>query len=140
MVPSVASDISESSYSSREPHRKGYVEQWIASKEAAVKEVIHHGVSFVEPLGRCPSSSPVELLVLVLFWCLQQNTQLLLVLVFRKRLESFGRLQILNIKFSPFMSANKFEKPILLIHGEQYNDPRTLPMPVSQMENTPYVA
>jgi hypothetical protein len=33
---------------------------------------------------------------------------------------------------SPFMSANKIKKPILLIHGEEDNNPGTLTMQVKE--------
>lgn len=35
------------------------------------------------------------------------------------------------IEMSPFISANKIKKPILLIHGEEDNNPGTLTMQVS---------
>ncbi|PON72392.1 hypothetical protein TorRG33x02_251900 [Trema orientale] len=106
------------------PNHQLFTDVWsngLQVRRAAVKEVIHHGVSFAEPLGPCPSSSPVELLVLVL------TTEHLTPPGFQNPL---GGYRYFNIKLSTFMSANKFEKPILLIHGEQYNDPRTLPMQV----------
>lgn len=34
------------------------------------------------------------------------------------------------VEMSPFMSANKIKKPILLIHGEEDNNPGTLTMQV----------
>lgn len=35
------------------------------------------------------------------------------------------------VEMSPFMSANKIKKPILLIHGEEDNNPGTLTMQVN---------
>lgn len=35
------------------------------------------------------------------------------------------------VEMSPFMSANKIKKPILLIHGEEDNNSGTLTMQVS---------
>ena len=34
------------------------------------------------------------------------------------------------VEMSPFMSANKIKKPILLIHGEEDNNPGTITMQV----------
>ncbi|PKI48186.1 hypothetical protein CRG98_031451 [Punica granatum] len=34
------------------------------------------------------------------------------------------------VEMSPFMSANKIKKPILLIHGEEDNNPGTLTMQI----------
>lgn len=34
------------------------------------------------------------------------------------------------VEMSPFMSANRIKKPILLIHGEEDNNPGTLTMQV----------
>lgn len=36
------------------------------------------------------------------------------------------------VEMSPFMSANKIKKPILLIHGEEDNNPGTLTMQVRE--------
>jgi len=37
------------------------------------------------------------------------------------------------VEMSPFMSANKIKKPILLIHGEEDNNPGTLTMQVTSL-------
>lgn len=180
-----------------------YVEQLVASAEAAVEEVVKRGVRLLIPLcmaahvmipnikfwleffwwcpysggsskknccwrtflwcihdckppSTCPSSF---LLRNCSFWSLQQNTytfwfsgnniwkfpQSILISFCSFRSLSiwlYSHMLVQNedrtlweatstyVEMSPFMSANKIKKPILIIHGEEDNNPGTLTMQV----------
>ncbi|KAL1059867.1 hypothetical protein V6Z11_1Z000300 [Gossypium hirsutum] len=104
-----------------------YVEQLVASAEAAVEEVIRRGhtdynIHDCNLLAHAPH----------LFCCGIARSG-----AYNRTLTPFGfqnedrtlwEATNTYVEMSPFMSANRIKKPILLIHGEEDNNPGTLTM------------
>ncbi|KAI4372022.1 hypothetical protein MLD38_010309 [Melastoma candidum] len=111
-----------------------YVEQLIASAEAAVEEVIRRGVAHPNKIAVGGHSYGAFMTANLLahaphlFSCGIARSgaynRTLTPLDFRTLWEA----TITYIEMSPFMSANKIKKPILLIHGEEDNNSGTLTM------------
>lgn len=115
-----------------------YVEQLVASAEAAVEEVIRRGVAHPEKIAIGGHSYGAFMAANLLahaphlFSCAIARSG-----AYNRTLTPFGfqnedrtlwDATTTYIQMSPFMSANKIKKPILLIHGEEDNNPGTLTM------------
>ncbi|XP_027155066.1 probable glutamyl endopeptidase, chloroplastic [Coffea eugenioides] len=115
-----------------------YVEQLVASAEAAVEEVICRGVARAEKIAIGGHSygafMAANLLAQAphLFCCGIARSG-----AYNRTLTPFGfqnedrtlwEATTTYVEMSPFMSAHKIKKPILLIHGEEDNNPGTLTM------------
>ncbi|XP_047309328.1 probable glutamyl endopeptidase, chloroplastic [Impatiens glandulifera] len=113
-----------------------YVEQLVASAEAAVEEVIRRGVAHPNKIAVGGHSyggfMTANLLAHAphLFSCGIARSG-----AYNRTLTPFGfqhedrtlwEATKTYIEMSPFMSANKIKKPILLIHGEDDSNPGTL--------------
>ncbi|KAB2052602.1 hypothetical protein ES319_A12G133100v1 [Gossypium barbadense] len=117
-----------------------YVEQLVASAEAAVEEVIRRGVAHPNKIAVGGHSYGAFMIANLLahaphlFCCGIARSG-----AYNRTLTPFG-FQAQNedrtlweatntyVEMSPFMSANRIKKPILLIHGEEDNNPGTLTM------------
>ncbi|MBA0863445.1 hypothetical protein Goshw_021187 [Gossypium schwendimanii] len=117
-----------------------YVEQLVASAEAAVEEVIRRGVAHPNKIAVGGHSygafMTANLLARAphLFCCGIARSG-----AYNRTLTPFGfqnedrtlwEATNTYVEMSPFMSANRIKKPILLIHGEEDNNPGTLTMQV----------
>ncbi|KAL5700892.1 hypothetical protein ACHQM5_026292 [Ranunculus cassubicifolius] len=115
-----------------------YVEQLVGSAEAAVEEVIRRGVAHPNKIAIGGHSYGAFMAANLLahaphlFCCGIARSG-----AYNRTLTPFGfqnedrtLWQATNtyVEMSPFMSANKIKKPILLIHGEEDNNPGTLTM------------
>ncbi|XP_022757879.1 probable glutamyl endopeptidase, chloroplastic isoform X2 [Durio zibethinus] len=115
-----------------------YVEQLVSSAEAAVEEVIRRGVAHPNKIAVGGHSygafMTANLLVHAphLFCCGIARSG-----AYNRTLTPFGfqnedrtlwEATNTYVEMSPLMSANKIKKPILLIHGEEDNNPGTLTM------------
>ncbi|XP_073158442.1 probable glutamyl endopeptidase, chloroplastic isoform X2 [Henckelia pumila] len=115
-----------------------YVEQLVASAEAAVEEVIRRGVARPDKIavgGHSYGAFMTSNLLAHaphLFCCGIARSG-----AYNRTLTPFGFQSedrtlwdaiSTYVNMSPFMSANKIKKPILLIHGEEDNNPGTLTM------------
>lgn len=115
-----------------------YVEQLVASAEAAVEEVIRRGVAHPDKIAIGGHSYGAFMTANLLahaphlFSCGIARSG-----AYNRTLTPFGfqnedrtlwEATDTYIKMSPFMSANKIKKPILLIHGEEDNNSGTLTM------------
>ncbi|KAA8543030.1 hypothetical protein F0562_021475 [Nyssa sinensis] len=115
-----------------------YVEQLVASAEAAVEEVIRRGVAHANKIAVGGHSygafMTANLLAQAphLFCCGIARSG-----AYNRTLTPFGfqnedrtlwEATATYVEMSPFMSANKIKKPILLIHGEEDNNSGTLTM------------
>ncbi|RDX73869.1 putative glutamyl endopeptidase, chloroplastic, partial [Mucuna pruriens] len=115
-----------------------YVEQLVASAEAAVEEVIRRGVADPEKIAVGGHSYGAFMTANLLahaphlFCCGIARSG-----AYNRTLTPFGfqnedrtlwDATSTYVEMSPFMSANKIKKPILLIHGEEDNNPGTLTM------------
>ncbi|KAL2345477.1 hypothetical protein Fmac_006762 [Flemingia macrophylla] len=115
-----------------------YVEQLVASAEAAVEEVIRRGVA--DPTNIAVGGHSYGAFMTAnllahaphLFCCGIARSG-----AYNRTLTPFGfqnedrtlwEATNTYVEMSPFMSANKIKKPILLIHGEEDNNPGTLTM------------
>ncbi|WOL11800.1 putative glutamyl endopeptidase, chloroplastic isoform X5 [Canna indica] len=115
-----------------------YVEQLVASAEAAVEEVIRRGVAHPDKIAVGGHSYGAFMTANLLahaphlFCCGIARSG-----AYNRTLTPFGfqnedrtlwEATNTYIEMSPFMSANKIMKPILLIHGEEDNNSGTLTM------------
>ncbi|PHU30573.1 putative glutamyl endopeptidase, chloroplastic [Capsicum chinense] len=115
-----------------------YIEQLVASAEAAVEEVIRRGVSDPNKIAVGGHSYGAFMTANLLahaphlFCC-----GIAISGAYNRTLTPFGfqneegtlwEATHTYVEMSPFMSANKIKKPILLIHGEEDNNPGTLTM------------
>ncbi|XP_031404753.1 probable glutamyl endopeptidase, chloroplastic [Punica granatum] len=115
-----------------------YVEQLVASAEAAVEEVIRRGVGHPNKIAIGGHSYGAFMTANLLahaphlFCCGIARSG-----AYNRTLTPFGfqnedrtlwEATNTYVEMSPFMSANKIKKPILLIHGEEDNNPGTLTM------------
>ncbi|KAL7200326.1 hypothetical protein ACSBR1_032283 [Camellia fascicularis] len=115
-----------------------YVEQLVGSAEAAVEEVIRRGVANPDKIAVGGHSYGAFMAANLLahaphlFSCGIARSG-----AYNRTLTPFGfqnedrtlwEATTTYVEMSPFMSANKIKKPILLIHGEEDNNPGTLTM------------
>ncbi|KAL8527219.1 hypothetical protein ACS0TY_005192 [Phlomoides rotata] len=115
-----------------------YVEQLVASAEAAVEEVVRRGVAHPDKIAIGGHSYGAFMTANLLahaphlFCCGIARSG-----AYNRTLTPFGFQSEdrtlwdavgTYIEMSPFISANKIKKPILLIHGEEDNNPGTLTM------------
>uniref|UniRef100_A0A7N0VGV1 Probable glutamyl endopeptidase, chloroplastic n=2 Tax=Kalanchoe fedtschenkoi TaxID=63787 RepID=A0A7N0VGV1_KALFE len=115
-----------------------YVEQLVASAEAAVEEVIRRGVAHPDKIAVGGHSYGAFMTANLLahaphlFCCGVARSG-----AYNRTLTPFGfqnedrtlwEATSTYVEMSPFMSANKIKKPILLIHGEEDNNSGTLTM------------
>lgn len=115
-----------------------YVEQLVASAEAAVEEVIRRGVAHPNKIAVGGHSYGAFMTANLLahapnlFCCGIARSG-----AYNRTLTPFGFQSedrtlwdavSTYVEMSPFISANKIKKPILLIHGEEDNNPGTLTM------------
>ncbi|XP_072996964.1 probable glutamyl endopeptidase, chloroplastic isoform X2 [Typha latifolia] len=115
-----------------------YVEQLVASAEAAVEEVIRRGVAHPNKIAVGGHSYGAFMTANLLahaphlFSCGIARSG-----AYNRTLTPFGfqnedrtlwEATNIYVEMSPFMSANKIKKPILLVHGEEDNNSGTLTM------------
>ncbi|KAB2616311.1 glutamyl endopeptidase [Pyrus ussuriensis x Pyrus communis] len=115
-----------------------YVEQLVASAEAAVEEVVRRGVAHPDKIAVGGHSYGAFMTANLLahaphlFSCGIARSG-----AYNRTLTPFGfqnedrtlwEATSTYVEMSPFMSANKIKKPILLIHGEEDNNSGTLTM------------
>ncbi|KAM7275790.1 hypothetical protein ACFE04_017656 [Oxalis oulophora] len=115
-----------------------YVEQLVASAEAAAEEVIRRGVAHPNKIAVGGHSYGAFMTANLLahaphlFCCGVARSG-----AYNRTLTPFGfqnedrtlwEATSTYVEMSPFMNANKIKKPILLIHGEEDNNPGTLTM------------
>ncbi|KZV39931.1 putative glutamyl endopeptidase, chloroplastic [Dorcoceras hygrometricum] len=115
-----------------------YVEQLVASAEAAVEEVIRRGVAHPDKIAVGGHSYGAFMTANLLahaphlFCCGIARSG-----AYNRTLTPFGfqnedrtlwEATSTYVDMSPFISANKIKKPILLVHGEEDNNPGTLTM------------
>lgn len=115
-----------------------YVEQLVASAEAAVEEVIRRGVAHSNKIAVGGHSYGAFMTANLLahaphlFCCGIARSG-----AYNRTLTPFGfqnedrtlwEATNTYVEMSPFMSANKIKKPILLVHGEEDNNSGTLTM------------
>ncbi|URE41008.1 hypothetical protein MUK42_11709 [Musa troglodytarum] len=115
-----------------------YIEQLVASAEAAVEEAIRRGVAHPNKIAVGGHSYGAFMTANLLahaphlFCCGISHSG-----AYNRTLTPFGfqnedrtlwEATNTYIEMSPFMSANKIKKPILLIHGEEDNNSGTLTM------------
>ncbi|KAJ7973057.1 putative Dipeptidyl-peptidase [Quillaja saponaria] len=115
-----------------------YVEQLVASAEAAVEEVVRRGVAHRNKIAVGGHSYGAFMAANLLahaphlFCCGIARSG-----AYNRTLTPFGfqnedrtlwEATNTYVEMSPFMSANKIKKPILLIHGEEDNNSGTLTM------------
>ncbi|KAF7804921.1 putative glutamyl endopeptidase, chloroplastic isoform X1 [Senna tora] len=115
-----------------------YVEQLVASAEAAVEEVVQRGVAHPKKIAVGGHSYGAFMTANLLahaphlFCCGIARSG-----AYNRTLTPFGfqnedrtlwEATNTYVEMSPFMSANKIKKPILLIHGEEDNNSGTLTM------------
>ncbi|KAF3322681.1 putative glutamyl endopeptidase [Carex littledalei] len=115
-----------------------YVEQLVASAEAAVEEVVKRGVAHPSKIAVGGHSYGAFMTANLLahaphlFCCGVARSG-----AYNRTLTPFGfqnedrtlwEATGIYVEMSPFMSANKIKKPILLVHGEEDNNSGTLTM------------
>ncbi|KAG0486693.1 hypothetical protein HPP92_008788 [Vanilla planifolia] len=115
-----------------------YVEQLVSSAEAAVEEVIRRGVAHAKKIAVGGHSYGAFMTANLLahaphlFCCGIARSG-----AYNRTLTPFGfqnedrtlwEATSTYVEMSPFMSANKIKKPLLLIHGEEDNNSGTLTM------------
>nr|XP_011465337.1 PREDICTED: probable glutamyl endopeptidase, chloroplastic isoform X2 [Fragaria vesca subsp. vesca] len=115
-----------------------YVEQLVASAEAAVEEVIRRGVAHPKKIAVGGHSYGAFMTANLLahaphlFACGVARSgaynRTLTPFGFQNEERTLWEATSTYVEMSPFMSANKIKKPILLIHGEEDNNPGTLTM------------
>ncbi|KAK9289061.1 hypothetical protein L1049_017532 [Liquidambar formosana] len=120
-----------------------YVEQLIASAEAAVEEVIRLGVAHPNKIALAGHSYGASMTAILmvhtshLFSCgiarAGAYNRTLTPFGFQHEVRTFWEATTSYVEVSPFMSANKIKKPILLIHGEEDNNSGTLIMQVGKL-------
>ncbi|XP_030543205.1 probable glutamyl endopeptidase, chloroplastic isoform X1 [Rhodamnia argentea] len=122
----------------KEEANDSYVEQLVASAEAAVEEVIRRGVAHPNKVAIGGHSYGAFMTANLLahaphlFCCGVARSG-----AYNRTLTPFGfqnedrtlwEATNTYVEMSPFMSAHRIKKPILLIHGEEDNNPGTLTM------------
>lgn len=122
-----------------------YVEQLVDSAEAAVEEVIRRGVAHPNKIAVGGHSYGAFMTANLLahaphlFSCGIARSG-----AYNRTLTPFGfqnedrtlwEATNIYVEMSPFMAANKIKKPILLIHGEEDNNPGTLTMQSDRFYN-----
>lgn len=122
----------------KEEANDSYVDQLVASAEAAVEEVIRRGVAHPNKIAVGGHSYGAFMTANLLahaphlFSCGIARSG-----AYNRTLTPFGfqnedrtlwEATNTYVEMSPFMSANKIKKPILLIHGEEDNNSGTLTM------------
>ncbi|EEE67855.1 hypothetical protein OsJ_25660 [Oryza sativa Japonica Group] len=105
-----------------------YIEQLVASAEAAVNEIVRRGVAHPDKIAVGGHSYGAFMTANLLahaphlFCCGIARSgaynRTLTPFGFQKEVRTLWEATDTYIKMSPFMSANKIKKPILLIHGE----------------------
>lgn len=115
-----------------------YIEQLVASAEAAVEEVIRRGVADPNKIAVGGHSYGAFMTANLLahaphlFCCGIARSgaynRTLTPFGFQNEERTLWEATSTYVEMSPFMSANKIKKPILLIHGEEDNNPGTLTM------------
>ncbi|XP_019246280.1 PREDICTED: probable glutamyl endopeptidase, chloroplastic isoform X2 [Nicotiana attenuata] len=115
-----------------------YIEQLVASAEAAVEEVIRRGVADPNKVAVGGHSYGAFMTANLLahaphlFCCGIARSgaynRTLTPFGFQNEERTLWEATNTYVEMSPFMSANKIKKPILLIHGEEDNNPGTLTM------------
>ncbi|KAL4202873.1 hypothetical protein AMTRI_Chr02g223390 [Amborella trichopoda] len=115
-----------------------YVEQLIASAEAAVNEVIRRGVAHPNKIAVGGHSYGAFMTANLLahaphlFSCGIARSgaynRTLTPFGFQNEERTLWEATNIYVEMSPFIAANKIKKPILLIHGEEDNNPGTLTM------------
>ncbi|CAN1353036.1 Probable glutamyl endopeptidase, chloroplastic [Linum perenne] len=115
-----------------------YVEQLVASAEAAVEEVIRRGVAHPSKIAIGGHSYGAFMTANLLahaphlFACGIARSgaynRTLTPFGFQNEERTLWDATKTYVEMSPFMSANKIKKPILLVHGEEDNNPGTLTM------------
>ncbi|XP_076905476.1 putative glutamyl endopeptidase, chloroplastic isoform X2 [Bidens hawaiensis] len=129
----------------KEEANDSYVEQLVGSAEAAVEEVVRRGVAHPDKIAIGGHSYGAFMTANLLahaphlFCCGIARSG-----AYNRTLTPFGfqnedrtlwEATDTYIKMSPFMSANKIKKPILLIHGEEDNNSGTLTMQSDRFYN-----
>ncbi|KAI4301503.1 hypothetical protein L6164_034778 [Bauhinia variegata] len=122
-----------------------YVEQLVASAEAAVEEVIRRGVAHPRKIAVGGHSYGAFMTANLLahaphlFCCGIARSgaynRTLTPFGFQNEERTLWEATNIYVEMSPFMSANKIKKPILLIHGEEDNNPGTLTMQTDRFFN-----
>ncbi|XP_060217602.1 probable glutamyl endopeptidase, chloroplastic [Lycium barbarum] len=115
-----------------------YIEQLVASAEAAVEEVIRRGVADPNKIAVGGHSYGAFMTANLLahaphlFCCGIARSgaynRTLTPFGFQNEERTLWEATNIYVEMSPFMSANKIKKPILLVHGEEDNNPGTLTM------------
>ncbi|KAM5575988.1 putative glutamyl endopeptidase, chloroplastic [Rosa sericea] len=115
-----------------------YVEELVASAEAAVEEVIRRGVAHPKKIAVGGHSYGAFMTANLLahaphlFACGIARSgaynRTLTPFGFQNEERTLWEATSTYVEMSPFMSANKIKKPIVLIHGEEDNNPGTLTM------------
>lgn len=115
-----------------------YVEQLVASAEAAVEEVVRRGVAHPNKIAVGGHSYGAFMTANLLahaphiFSCGIARSgaynRTLTPFGFQNEERTLWEATSTYVEMSPFMSANKIKKPILLIHGEEDNNSGTLTM------------
>lgn len=115
-----------------------YIEQLVASAEAAVEEVVRRGVADPKKIAVGGHSYGAFMTANLLahaphlFCCGIARSgaynRTLTPFGFQNEERTLWEATSTYVEMSPFMSANKIKKPILLIHGEEDNNPGTLTM------------
>ncbi|KAG9148926.1 hypothetical protein Leryth_024946 [Lithospermum erythrorhizon] len=115
-----------------------YIEQLVGSAEAAVEEVVRRGVAHPDKIAIGGHSYGAFMAANLLahaphlFCCGIARSgaynRTLTPFGFQNEERTLWEATNIYVEMSPFMSANKIKKPILLIHGEEDNNPGTLTM------------
>ncbi|XP_013636382.1 PREDICTED: probable glutamyl endopeptidase, chloroplastic isoform X1 [Brassica oleracea var. oleracea] len=115
-----------------------YVEQLVASAEAAVDEVVRRGVAHPSKIAVGGHSYGAFMTANLLAHAPQlfscgiarsgAYNRTLTPFGFQNEDRTLWEATNVYVEMSPFMSADKIKKPILLIHGEEDNNPGTLTM------------
>lgn len=115
-----------------------YVEQLVASAEAAVDEVVRRGVAHPNKIAIGGHSYGAFMTANLLahaphlFCCGIARSgaynRTLTPFGFQNEERTLWEATSTYVEMSPFMLANKIKKPLLLIHGEEDNNPGTLTM------------
>ncbi|XP_058738358.1 probable glutamyl endopeptidase, chloroplastic [Vicia villosa] len=121
-----------------EEDKDSFVEQLVASAEAAVEEVIRRGVAHPKKIAVCGHSYGAFMTANLLahaphlFCCGIARSgaynRTLTPFGFQDEYRTLWEASNTYLEMSPFMFANKIKKPILLIHGEEDNNSGTLPI------------
>lgn len=107
---------------------RGYIEQLVASAEAAVNEIVRRGVAHPDKIivgghsyGAFMTANLLAHAPYLFCYGIAHSgayNRTLTPFGFQKEMRTLWEAIDTYIKISPFMSANKIKKPILLIHGE----------------------